>query len=203
VGCPAAPRRLDTGFPLLDLRLRCRVKNQYRTYVLPRMADPSGPPTVLPGRTLHGGDTMTATKEQISPRTGEEDAGFSLSECTAVAVLPATDIERARRFYAEKLGLIPTPGAAPGHYLYQSGGATFVLYETPARASGTHDQMGFSVSDLETVVRRLKARGVVFTGDIAEDERTRTAWFKDSEGNLLMAREILACPAPNGGHPVH
>jgi len=139
---------------------------------------------------------MGVVKEQISRRTGEDDRGFSLSECKAVTTLPATDIERARRFYAEKLGLTSTPGAAPGHYLYQCGGATFALYETAGKASGTHDQMGFSVSDLETVVRQLKARGVVFTGDITEDERTRTAWFKDSEGNLLMVREILACPAP-------
>jgi predicted enzyme related to lactoylglutathione lyase len=139
---------------------------------------------------------MAVTKAQISPRTGEDEAGFSLSECRAIAKLPATDIERARRFYADKLGLTATPGAAPGHYLYQCGGATFALYETSGRASGTHDQMVFSVSDLETVVRQLKARGVAFTGDIAEDERTRTAWFKDSEGNLLSVREILACPAP-------
>jgi len=140
-------------------------------------------------------------KEQISRRTGEDDSGFSLSECKAVTALPATDIERARRFYAEKLGLTSTPGAAPGHYLYQCGGATFALYETPGKASGTHNQMAFLVSDLETVVRQLKARGVVFTGDIAEDERTRTAWFKDSEGNLLMVREILACAAPTGQSP--
>jgi predicted enzyme related to lactoylglutathione lyase len=139
---------------------------------------------------------MGVTHEQISPRTGEEDAGFSLSECKALATLPATDIDRARRFYAEKLGLAGTPGAAPGNYLYQCGGAMFALYETPGRASGTHHQMAFTVPDLETVVRQLKARGVAFTGDIAEDERTRTAWFKDSEGNLLMVREILACPAP-------
>jgi predicted enzyme related to lactoylglutathione lyase len=139
---------------------------------------------------------MGVTHEQISPRTGEEDAGFSLSDCKALATLPASDIDRARRFYAEKLGLIGTPGAAPGHYLYQCGGAMFALYETPGRASGTHHQLAFTVPDLETVVRQLKGRGVAFTGDIAEDERTRTAWFKDSEGNLLMVREILACPAP-------
>jgi len=141
---------------------------------------------------------MAAAKEQISPRTAGDEAGFSLSECRAGATLPATDIERARRFYAEKLGLTANPGAAPGHYLYQCGGATFVLYETPGRASGTHNQIAFSVTDLDTVVRQLKARGVVFTGDIAEDERTRTAWFKDSEGNLLSVVEILACPAPTG-----
>jgi predicted enzyme related to lactoylglutathione lyase len=140
---------------------------------------------------------MAVAKQQTSARTSGDEIGFSLSECRAVATLPATDIERARRFYAEKLGLTANPGAAPGNYLYQCGGATFALYETPGKASGTHNQMAFSVSDLDTVVRQLKARGVVFTGDIAEDERTRTAWFKDSEGNLLMVREILACPVPS------
>lgn len=145
---------------------------------------------------------MDAAKAQISPRTDGDDGGFSLSECTAIATLPAPDIERARRFYAEKLGLTPNPGAAPGHYLYRCGGAAFVLYETSGRASGTHNQMAFTVPDLDTVVRRLKARGVTFTGDVAEDEHTRTAWFRDSEDNLLMVREILACPVPNGGDPV-
>ena len=76
-------------------------------------------------------DAVAVAKEQISAGTGEDDAGFSLSECRAVATLPATDIERACRFYAEKLGLTAAPGAAPGHYLYQCGGATFALYETP------------------------------------------------------------------------
>jgi hypothetical protein len=81
---------------------------------------------------------MRVTKEQISGRTGEDDTGFSLSECSAVAKLPATDIERARRFYAEKLGLTGTPGAAPGNHVYQCGGSIFGLYESRERASGTH-----------------------------------------------------------------
>jgi predicted enzyme related to lactoylglutathione lyase len=145
---------------------------------------------------------MDVTRAQMSSRIDGDDGGFSLSECRAIATLPATDIERARRFYAEKLGLNSTPGAAPGHYLYHCGGAIFALYETSGRASGTHDQMAFTVSDLDTVVRRLKARGVIFTGDVAEEEHTRTAWFKDSEDNLLMVREIIACSAPIGGSPV-
>ena len=140
---------------------------------------------------------MALTKEQTSAETDKDETEFSLSECRAVAKLPATDIERARRFYAEKLGLTSTLGAAPGNYVYQCGGSTFALYESPGTASGTHDQLVFAVSDLETVVRQMKARGVVFTGDIAEDERTRTAWFRDSEGNVLSVREILACPTAN------
>jgi predicted enzyme related to lactoylglutathione lyase len=145
---------------------------------------------------------MAVPREQSSPRTGGDDTVFSLSGYMAIATLPASDIERARRFYTEKLGLTAIPGAAPGHYLFRCAGTTFALYETTGRASGTHDQMAFSVSDLDTVVRHLKRRGVVFTRDIAEDERTRTAWFKDGEGNLLMLREILACPTRNAGRPL-
>lgn len=152
-----------------------------------------------PASGLDGGDTIAVPREQTSPRTGADDTVFSLSGYMAIATLPASDIERARRFYTEKLGLTDVPGAAPGNYLFRCGGTTFALYETTGRASGTHNQMGFSVSDLDAVVRHLRRRGVVFIGDIAEDERTRTAWFKDSEGNLLTLREILACPAPNDG----
>jgi predicted enzyme related to lactoylglutathione lyase len=140
---------------------------------------------------------MAVPEAKINPQADADDATFSLAGYRVMATLPAADIERARRFYGEKLGLIPVPGAAPAHYLYHCGGATFSLYETSGRASGTHQQMGFSVSDLDAVVRVLRARGVAFTGDIAEDERTRTAWFKDSEDNVLMLREILACPSPH------
>ena len=139
---------------------------------------------------------MATPKEQASPKSGDDDTAFSLSGCTAIATLPATDIERARRFYSEKLGLTPTPGAASGNYLYRCGATSFALRETTGKASGTHDQLTLLVTDLDSVVRHLRMRGVVFAGDIVEDGRTRTAWFKDSEGNGLMVREILACPAP-------
>jgi predicted enzyme related to lactoylglutathione lyase len=141
---------------------------------------------------------MDVAKGQTSPRTAGNEEGFSLSQSQATAKLPARNIERARRFYAEKLRLASIPGAAPGHYLCRCGGTIFVLYETSGRASGTHVQMEFVVSDLETAVRQMEARGVVFAGDIAEDGHTRTARFNDSEDNLLAVREILACPAPNG-----
>ncbi len=150
-----------------------------------------------PGRAIQGGDTVPSPREEISQEAARDDTGFSLSGCKAIAALPATDIERARRFYTEKMGLAPTSGAAPGRFLCRSGDTTFALSETTDSESERNEQMGFMVSDLDSVVRHLKIRGVIFTGDIAEDERTRSAWFKDSEGNLLMLREILACPSSN------
>jgi predicted enzyme related to lactoylglutathione lyase len=153
---------------------------------------------------------MALTMKPVASRSQLSETEFSLQECPVVAELPATDIDRARRFYAEQLGLTPSPGAAPGHYIYQCAGSRFLLYQARGRASGTHDQMAFMVKDLTAVVRQLKARGLVFeigakpgavsedsgshsTAEIAETEHRRSAWFKDSEGNLINLTEILSC----------
>src|ERR1051326_3346229 len=98
-------------------------------------------------KSFTGEGTMTPAKEQITPRTDADDRGFSLSEWPAIAILPAADLERARRFYTDTLGLTAMPGAAPGTYLFRCGGTLFAVYETSGRALGTHDQMGFTVSD--------------------------------------------------------
>ncbi|MEU8826480.1 VOC family protein [Streptomyces sp. NPDC048636] len=117
--------------------------------------------------------------------------------------LPAQDLERARRFYAEKLGLEPVD-VRPGGLLYRCGGTDFAVFQSTGASSGTFTQMGWEVEDLEAAVAELSGRGVVFeevdapgfrTKDgIAEIEGNypskgargeRAAWFRDSEGNLM------------------
>jgi catechol 2,3-dioxygenase-like lactoylglutathione lyase family enzyme len=117
--------------------------------------------------------------------------------------LPAQDLQRARAFYAEKLGLEPAE-ERPGGLLYRCAGGEFALFETDGAPSGSHTQMAWQVGDIEAVVAQLSARGVVFeeyglpglttVGGIAQVDGNypskgsvgeRAAWFKDSEGNLL------------------
>ncbi|CAM5745812.1 hypothetical protein STAFG_1216 [Streptomyces afghaniensis 772] len=117
--------------------------------------------------------------------------------------LPARDLDRARRFYSEKLGLEPVD-ERPGGLLYRCGGADFVLFRSTGASPGTFTQMALEVGDIEAAVAELKRRGVVFEevdvpgfrteGGIAEIEGNypskgargeRGAWFHDSEGNLL------------------
>ncbi|MGP4088476.1 VOC family protein [Streptomyces sp. KR55] len=117
--------------------------------------------------------------------------------------LPAQNLDRARRFYSERLGLEPVD-ERPGGLLYRCGGADFVVFRSIGASPGTFTQMAWEVDDIETVVSELKRRGVVFeevdvpglrTRDgIAEVEGNypskgahgeRAAWFRDSEGNLL------------------
>src|SRR5712691_12932811 len=76
--------------------------------------------------------------------------------------LPAADLERAKRFYAEKLGLTPE-SELPGGLLYRCGRDTrFSLFLSQGEALGTYTQAIWLVDDVESEVAALKARGVVF-----------------------------------------
>jgi catechol 2,3-dioxygenase-like lactoylglutathione lyase family enzyme len=116
--------------------------------------------------------------------------------------LPVQDMQRARAFYAEKLGLEPVE-ERPGGLLYRCASGEFALFESTGASSGTFTQMGWSVDDVVATVAELRSRGVVFekvnvpglttVDDIAEvagnypsrGSGERAAWFRDSEGNML------------------
>jgi catechol 2,3-dioxygenase-like lactoylglutathione lyase family enzyme len=117
--------------------------------------------------------------------------------------LPAQDLDRARRFYANTLGLQPVD-ERPGGLLYRCGTGEFAVFESAGTSPGTFTQMAWEVDDIEATVAELMQRGVVFEdvdlpglttvgaiADIAGNYPSkgargeRAAWFRDSEGNLL------------------
>jgi catechol 2,3-dioxygenase-like lactoylglutathione lyase family enzyme len=118
--------------------------------------------------------------------------------------LPCQDLDRARRWYSEKLGLEPAE-ERPGGLLYKLGnGGEFALYASAGSAPGTFTQMGFEVDDLDAAMAEMRRRGVVFEevdvpGLKTEDgvalvdgnypskggKGERAGWFRDSENNLL------------------
>ncbi|QXJ26819.1 VOC family protein [Actinomadura graeca] len=116
--------------------------------------------------------------------------------------MPAQDLDRARRFYAEKLGLEPVE-TRPGGLRYETRSGGFSVFQSAGRPSGGHTQMGWRVDDIEAAVAEMRRRGVVFedvdvpglrtvdgiaevTGNYpsAGGRGERAAWFRDSEGNL-------------------
>jgi len=134
----------------------------------------------------------------------------TLAVATVATRLPAQDLDRARRFYAEKLGLQPVE-SRPGGLRYQCGSGGFALFESTGRPSGEHTQMAWQVDDIEEVVESLRNRGVVFEDYDQPGLRTldgianvagnypslggigeRAAWFRDSEGNLLAVGQALS-----------
>jgi catechol 2,3-dioxygenase-like lactoylglutathione lyase family enzyme len=123
-----------------------------------------------------------------------------LANARSATRLPAQDLDRARAFYADTLGLQPTE-ERPGGILYRpAGGGEFALFASAGAPSGTHTQMAFEVDDVEAVAAELQRRGVALEVDgITDGEGNypskgsgeRAIWFRDSEGNLLGVGEIV------------
>lgn len=122
-----------------------------------------------------------------------------LSDRKIYTTLPTTDLERARRFYRDTLGLhedMVTEGGA----MFSSGGTQVFVYPSRHRAAG-HQQMSWLVPDIKAEVANLKQKGVHFEqfdipglemvdGVAHSGPNVWTAWFKDPDGNLLGLTQI-------------
>jgi predicted enzyme related to lactoylglutathione lyase len=120
-----------------------------------------------------------------------------LGSSPVVVTLPAVDINRAIKFYSQVLGLkqveLPGPGDAA---LFEAGQGTQIFIYQREGTKAEHTAATFVVADIDEVVDGLAARGVGFEqydfGEIKTDERgiatmgsNKSAWFKDTEGNII------------------
>jgi catechol 2,3-dioxygenase-like lactoylglutathione lyase family enzyme len=114
-----------------------------------------------------------------------------------MAIVPTTDIARAKAFYGETLGLTDANASTPGpQVIYRCGRGTLLeVYERPTAGEAQQTLASWEVGDLRTAVDQLRNRGVRFeeydlpdvktedgistTGDLQE------AWFRDPDGNIL------------------
>ncbi|QIK76096.1 VOC family protein [Nocardioides piscis] len=126
-----------------------------------------------------------------------------LTDSLVTANVPAADLERARGFYADVLGLTPAEENPGGLVYTTSGGTTFFLYQTEYAGQAGHTIAQWHVKDVDAEVEDLKAKGVSFEhydmpgvtwdGDVATMEGMgRAAWFKDSEGNIMCLDDANA-----------
>ncbi len=123
-----------------------------------------------------------------------------------VVTIPAADLERAKAFYRDRLGLEPLV-ETPAWISYRAGDGFFQLYPSSYAGTAQHTIGGWIVDDIDRVVAELRARGVVFeeydlpglrtVDGIADLEAVeRAAWFRDSEGNILSISQLLVPPVP-------
>ena len=109
--------------------------------------------------------------------------------------LPAQDLDRARAFYAETLGLEPSE-ERPGGLLYTpAGGGEFALFTSAGAPSGTHTQMGFEVDDIEAFAAHLRERGVTLEVDEHHGGRGQLP----QQGRARGARDLV--PRQRGQPP--
>jgi catechol 2,3-dioxygenase-like lactoylglutathione lyase family enzyme len=120
-----------------------------------------------------------------------------LTDARIMAIVPTTDIARAKAFYGETLGLTDANASTPGpQVIYRCGGGTLLeVYERPTAGKAQHTLASWEVGDLRAAVDQLRNRGVRFeeydlpevkteegisiTGDLQE------AWFRNPDGNIL------------------
>jgi predicted enzyme related to lactoylglutathione lyase len=150
---------------------------------------------------------MVDRLESVTPAFARESISSVFEEQTMLqrspmyAYIPAKDVTRAREFYERKLGFKPREEVAGGVvYEFAEHTACF-LYPTPNAGTSQASQAFWQVDDVEREVAELKARGVAFeeydapglktVNGIATGGGAKTAWFKDSEGNILAVVQNL------------
>jgi catechol 2,3-dioxygenase-like lactoylglutathione lyase family enzyme len=124
-----------------------------------------------------------------------------LIQAPVMTMLPVKDMERARDFYVNKLGLEAEGLAADGKFVVRANGTRFGLIPKPEGTKAEHTALGFEVANLEAEIKDLKARGVRFHDYDFPNFKTvdhmivlgtdRAAWFSDPEGNILCLHQPL------------
>lgn len=122
-----------------------------------------------------------------------------LGKADALPMIAVKDIDRARKFYEDTLGL-QTKEAMGGEVLEVKSGDTVInVYRSEYAGTNKATALTFDVDDIEAEVRELKDKGVFFEqydmpglekqGDLYVAEGMKTTWFKDPDGNILSLFE--------------
>jgi catechol 2,3-dioxygenase-like lactoylglutathione lyase family enzyme len=123
----------------------------------------------------------------------------------AAATLPVSDLQAAREFYENVLGMTPIQEMGEeeaGALLYKSGDSVVLVYESEYAGTNRATAATWAVGgDFEAVVEDLRQKGVIFEhyddlpgttrdGDIHTFGEMRAVWFKDPAGNILNVGDV-------------
>jgi len=118
-----------------------------------------------------------------------------LADTDAVATVAVKDLKAAKKFYGDTLGLKAVPVPEPEVLNYKSGNSTVLVYKSQFAGSNKATSVTWIVDDVEGTVNDLKAKGVAFEhydfpgmtrkGDVHIAGKSKAAWFKDPDGNIL------------------
>jgi catechol 2,3-dioxygenase-like lactoylglutathione lyase family enzyme len=124
-----------------------------------------------------------------------------LGATQSIATIPVRNLEEARVYYEEKLGL-EVARELPEGISYRTGSTTLLVYAS--RYAGTNQAtcVTWAIEDVEQVARELSAKGVTFEhydlpgttveGDVHVEGDRKAVWFKDSDGNILsVVNEVM------------
>ena len=124
-----------------------------------------------------------------------------LGDASVHVTLPVSDLERAKKFYGEVLGL-KNVAEFPGGVQYESGGNDVFVYESQNAGTNQGTAASWKVDEPEATVESLRQKGVTFEhydempgvtreGDIHSMGEMKAAWFKDPDGNILCVGNAM------------
>jgi catechol 2,3-dioxygenase-like lactoylglutathione lyase family enzyme len=118
-----------------------------------------------------------------------------LGDNDAIATIPVKDIDVAREFYENTLGLMAGPSREAGVLTCKSGSTSVLVYQSEYAGTNEATAATWAVDDVDGTVRTLKEKGVSFEhydmpnttrrGDVHVAGDMKAAWFKDPDGNIL------------------
>jgi catechol 2,3-dioxygenase-like lactoylglutathione lyase family enzyme len=120
-----------------------------------------------------------------------------LGDKEAVANIAVKNLETAKKFYEETLGLTQIGAEGQEVIVFRSGSSTIYVYKSQYAGTNQATALTWVVGkDIEGVVQELKAKGVTFEhydmpdmtredDDIHVAGNMKVAWFKDPDGNIL------------------
>ena len=123
-----------------------------------------------------------------------------LGKTDPTPMIAVKDLDRARAFYEETLGLTTIETLGEEVVSMKSGDTRIDVYRSDYAGSNKATALTFNVDDIATEVTNLKDKGVMFehydkmdgltlNGYVYEGEGMKTAWFKDPDGNILSLIE--------------
>jgi catechol-2,3-dioxygenase len=119
-----------------------------------------------------------------------------LKDKDVTATLAVKDIDKARRFYQDVVGLTPLPATEPDVQPFKTGGSSILVYKSEFAGTNRATAATWELDDeLDDTVKSLKAKGVTFEhydmpgmtrkGDVHVAGDSKAAWFKDPDGNII------------------
>jgi catechol 2,3-dioxygenase-like lactoylglutathione lyase family enzyme len=119
-----------------------------------------------------------------------------LGDKEVVANIAVKNLEIAKKFYEETLGLTQVGAEGQEVIVFRSGSSTIYVYKSQYAGTNQATALTWVVGkDVEGVVKELKSKGVSFEhydmpdttreGDIHVSGNMKGAWFKDPDGNIL------------------
>ena len=112
------------------------------------------------------------------------------------AIVAVADLERARRFYGDVLGLeLSDRGTEEGVLVYRTGATQLVVYQSDYAGTNRANAVVWGVGDdMDKIVAALEAKGATFEhypdigrldGNVHMAEGAKLVWLKDPDGNIL------------------